>query len=532
MVKLDATVLRYMSKDELRVLTAIEMGMKNHELVPTVLIARISHIKHNNINKLINNLHKNKLIRHEAQLYDGYKLTYLGYDYLALYTLVQRGLITGIGRRIGVGKESDIYECYNSETDEVLVLKIHRLGRVCFRAVKSLRDYLQHRKSASWLYLSRLAAQREYSYMRALYDNGFSVPVPYDCNRHCVLMSCVRGYPFGQVSSLRHVSNVYSQLMDMIIRLAEYGLIHCDFNEFNLLIDDDEVLTMIDFPQMVSTSHANAAEYFARDVQCIQTYFAKKFGYLDGEMPVFDMDTERKHDLDVELHASGVDTQIVDEFEKYVAGRQTAGQHNDVSDSDEDTLEQQLDAQYAGQLDSADIDAIQHAHKGSVDAAEGEVDNYDNTQSNSSDAAEHYDKDTERRERNHAKKAALRQKHALRQQRKQHQHTDTTADHTPAEQSDNVASTVSAGAEQLNLHSDTHEHKCASHQSHTDSDNQSGTDSVDDTYERELVQARLKLAKTKLHHKVDKVLIKTNKNRAKLREYTQHKQHIKEIVGM
>ena len=46
--------------------------------------------------------------------------------------------------------------------------------------------------------------------------------------------------------------------MDLIIKLAEYGLVHGDFNEFNLMVDDDEVVTMIDFPQMVSTSHPNA----------------------------------------------------------------------------------------------------------------------------------------------------------------------------------------------------------------------------------------------------------------------------------
>jgi RIO kinase 2 len=57
--------------------------------------------------------------------------------------------------------------------------------------------------------------------------------------------------------------------MELISRLAARGLIHCDFNEFNLLIDDEENLTLIDFPQMVSVSHANAEELFDRDVECI-----------------------------------------------------------------------------------------------------------------------------------------------------------------------------------------------------------------------------------------------------------------------
>ena len=45
MVKLDAYVLKYLSKDDFRVLTAIEMGMKNHDLVPTTLINSLSNLK-------------------------------------------------------------------------------------------------------------------------------------------------------------------------------------------------------------------------------------------------------------------------------------------------------------------------------------------------------------------------------------------------------------------------------------------------------------------------------------------------------
>jgi hypothetical protein len=34
--------------------------------------------------------------------YDGYRLTYLGYDFLAIKTLVNRGSIAGVGRQVGV----------------------------------------------------------------------------------------------------------------------------------------------------------------------------------------------------------------------------------------------------------------------------------------------------------------------------------------------------------------------------------------------------------------------------------------------
>ena len=148
--------------------------------------------------KCLKVLLRQKLVHHDNSKYDGYRLTPLGYDFLALKTLVNRGVVTAVGRQIGVGKESDVFEvgsqlmgflrvvCFlpgvqdpldgralQSEDlpapcshasigrppgrwpclqvigadGEVLALKLHRLGRTSFRAVKSKRDYLRHRRS-------------------------------------------------------------------------------------------------------------------------------------------------------------------------------------------------------------------------------------------------------------------------------------------------------------------------------------------------------------------------------------------------
>lgn len=61
-----------------------------------------------------------------------------------------------------------------------------------------------------------------------------------------------------QVHELQDPSALYSEFMELIVKLANHGLIHGDFNEFNLMLDDQDHITMIDFPQMVSTSHPNA----------------------------------------------------------------------------------------------------------------------------------------------------------------------------------------------------------------------------------------------------------------------------------
>lgn len=60
---------------------------------------------------------------------------------------------------------TDIYVVADAEGVQ-RVLKLHRLGRISFRAIKSKRDYLQNRKSASWMYMSRLSATKEYAFMK------------------------------------------------------------------------------------------------------------------------------------------------------------------------------------------------------------------------------------------------------------------------------------------------------------------------------------------------------------------------------
>ena len=61
-----------------------------------------------------------------------------------------------------------------------------------------------------------------------------------------------------QVHEVSDVESLYDELMSLIIKLANNGLIHGDFNEFNLMLDDEDHVTMIDFPQMISINHANA----------------------------------------------------------------------------------------------------------------------------------------------------------------------------------------------------------------------------------------------------------------------------------
>ncbi|XP_021236877.1 serine/threonine-protein kinase RIO2 [Numida meleagris] len=314
MGKLNVVMLRYLSKEHFRVLTAVEMGMKNHEIVPVSLIASIASLKHGGCNKILRELGKHRLLAYErTKMVQGYRLTNAGYDYLALKTLSSRQVISSVGNQMGVGKESDIYIVAN-EDEQQFAMKLHRLGRTSFRSLKNKRDYHKHRHRMSWLYLSRLAAMKEFAYMKALYDRKFPVPKPVDYNRHAVIMELLDGYPLCQVRQMEDPASVYSELMDLIVKLANHGLIHGDFNEFNLILDNDDHVTMIDFPQMISTSHPNAEWYFDRDVNCIKEFFKKRFNYESELFPEF-KDIRRETSLDIEIAASGYTKEMQEDDE-------------------------------------------------------------------------------------------------------------------------------------------------------------------------------------------------------------------------
>jgi len=343
-MKLDASAIRYLTTEDFRCLTAVEMGSRNHEIVPTTLIAKISTLRGGGVHKSISTLAKNGLIaKVQNAKYDGYRLTYGGYDYLALKTCCKRDSVYAVGNQIGVGKESDVYVVAD-ETGLQKVLKIHRLGRISFRTVKENRDYLRNRKSGSWMYLSRLAAIKEHAFMKILHEHGFPVPKPIDQTRHCIVMEFIDAFPLRQIDNIENPRKLYDLLMSLIIRLANQGLIHGDFNEFNILLRENGEPVLIDFPQMISTLHANAKEQFDRDTQCIRVFFEKRFGFV-GELPDFDKDVKREGTLDALVEASGFSKKMAKEFDQLRAQNPSEPENQNEQDldfSDQDSIDEEI----------------------------------------------------------------------------------------------------------------------------------------------------------------------------------------------
>jgi RIO kinase 2 len=185
--------------------------------------------------------------------------------------------------------------------------------------------------------------------------------------------------------------------MDLILKLARYGLIHGDFNEFNILIKEEEdssakgkgreseendenirlVPIVIDFPQMISVDHPNAEMYFDRDVNCIKRYFQRKFHFTSDVPGPFFADAKKQliekpsKRLDVEVEASGFSRKMARELEAYMkeigvdrdAGPLREDEDEDGSDDEEEEQSGSDDENEEGRTESHADEVDENASK-------------------------------------------------------------------------------------------------------------------------------------------------------------------------
>jgi RIO kinase 2 len=127
-------------------------------------------------------------------------------------------------------------------------------------------------------------------------------------------------------------------------------------------ITDDEELTLIDFPQMVSTTHPNARDLFERDVQGVVRFFERKLGYLPDDDPALQLTTPSFEDvmassgmdggdaikgadastsLDAELRASGWKKEHEQTLDRWVAAGRTRREERSDEESGSDSEEKE-----------------------------------------------------------------------------------------------------------------------------------------------------------------------------------------------
>ncbi|QLG29121.1 serine/threonine protein phosphatase [Halorarum halophilum] len=268
-----AGVMAELEPEDFYLLSGVEQGMRFSEWVNREKLPGYADITEEEVDYRIDRCADRGLIRRKTIQYEGYQLTFEGYDALALRTFAERDTVLGMGAPLGVGKESDVYEV---ESYRPFALKFHREGYTNFREVRKGRDYTADHHHVSWQYTARKAAEREYGALEDLYPT-VSVPRPVDHNRHAIVMEKLPG---PELADAKLRSEQVVGVLDLVLRematAYRVGYVHADMSEYNVAVSEDGVV-VFDWPQSVETDHENADELLARDVANLVGYFRRKY---------------------------------------------------------------------------------------------------------------------------------------------------------------------------------------------------------------------------------------------------------------
>jgi len=296
----------------------------------------------------------------------------------------------------------------------------------------------------------------------------------------------VRGMPLYQINAHRvsaeQSESIFSQTMVLAKRLAEHGLVHCDLNEFNLMVDmsggvQDEVcedyyvrhsgmesvvpgalsahvpvvgmdvdgtgefiveeppppkrlldngdpypnVTLIDFPQMVSTSHPNAGELYTRDCMSLKRFFECKLKCI----PVNGWDEVMPQWEDVIVSQEGDDSDNTNIASKV---QTRLDQQLQASGYSEEDAARDMQLYYHSNIQSKELEPIQDNQINDEGLEEGDEEDDDfeekslsSSDSNTDDQETLYSKNTQLTTSTNIstkQKAKLRVKHHASEQRK------------------------------------------------------------------------------------------------------------------
>ncbi|MDP6458709.1 MAG: RIO1 family regulatory kinase/ATPase [Candidatus Bathyarchaeota archaeon] len=271
-----ARLLLKLEPEEWRVLQAVERGMANYSIVPMTQLLKYTKMPDRDVEFSLRALNKKDLIWRSFDPYHGYILNYSGYDLLALNALAKMNILNSLGRQIGVGKESDILDAITDKGKRV-ALKFHRLGRTSFRETRRRRGYIKRRGYTSWHYQSRLAAKKEFSVQTRVHNGRVSTPHPIHQNRHVIVMEFIDGYNLNDVSRLDDPSSFLEDILENVRATFRIGLIHADLSEYNIMVQKDSRVLLIDWPQAIEVDHPNAENILERDIRNVLRFFQRRF---------------------------------------------------------------------------------------------------------------------------------------------------------------------------------------------------------------------------------------------------------------
>lgn len=266
-----AKVVRDLEPEEFKVLNVLASSLKDTESLTVDHISSKTRLHKDKARFSIGKLNQMELVISTNR---GVSLVSAGLDALALKILADKDIVVGMGKSIGVGKESDVFEAVTPDQRRI-ALKFFRIGRISFRDVARKREFgkeLHH-----WLLVNMDAAKKEFHALKILKKAGVKVPEPLALLKHIIVMERIDGSRLIHCETLDNPKSILKQILKNVKLAYRTGIISADLSEYNVIYDGTDAW-IIDWPQSVSVRHLNASMLLKRDVENMLKFFSRKYG--------------------------------------------------------------------------------------------------------------------------------------------------------------------------------------------------------------------------------------------------------------
>ncbi|MEM4508959.1 MAG: RIO1 family regulatory kinase/ATPase [Archaeoglobaceae archaeon] len=254
-------------KNSWRILGAIFRNLWNYKYVPLNVISDSAKINEEKTRRILKALGDDGIVLNKFTEYEGATLTFSGLSLYSLHLLAESGQVKAIGKKVGEGKESLVYNCISKQGEAVI--KFHKLGYQSFKKVVEKRDY----GNLNFLVLSIRSAKREFSALRKL--RGLAVPEAYAWEGNAVLMQLIDAKELYKVK-VDNPEELLDSILEEVAKFYRRGVVHGDLSPFNVLVNESG-FWIIDFPQSLEVGEDNWKEILLRDIENLLKYFSRTY---------------------------------------------------------------------------------------------------------------------------------------------------------------------------------------------------------------------------------------------------------------
>ena len=142
-----AKSIRELEVEDWLVLETLERSMSRYESIPLHQLQKLTGYYREQLEFRLSRLNYWGFVMRSRY---GYIMNTAGLDLLALHSFVMKGLISGMGSSVGMGKESDVFDVVN-DSGVNSVIKFYRIGRTSFRSTRKNRSYVSAANQHQWL---------------------------------------------------------------------------------------------------------------------------------------------------------------------------------------------------------------------------------------------------------------------------------------------------------------------------------------------------------------------------------------------